>query len=107
MGGQRTDRKLRKLNFKSKDSATPTSSYSCKAKPFYERTMKKSELLRALQFEIQKHNLSTFMDEKDKIVITGCTLCRKHFGTVEQFKRHITDDVLPPLLDTLSSEKDR
>jgi len=66
--------------------------------------MKKSELLRALQFEIQKHNLSTFMDENDKIVITGCTLCRKHFGTVEQFKRHITDDVLPPLLDTLSVE---
>jgi hypothetical protein len=64
--------------------------------------MKKSELLRALQSEIQKHNLSTFMDEKDKIVITGCTLRRKHFGTVEQFKRHITDDVLPPLLDKLS-----
>jgi hypothetical protein len=55
--------------------------------------MKESELLRALQSEIQKHNLSTFMDEKDKIVITGCTLCRKNFGTVEQFKRHITEDV--------------
>jgi hypothetical protein len=66
--------------------------------------MKKSELLRALQTEIQKHNLSTFMDEKDKVVITGCTFCRKHFGTVEQFKRHITDDVLPPLLDRLSSD---
>jgi Fe-S oxidoreductase len=66
--------------------------------------MKKSELLRALQTEIGKHNLSTFMDEKDKIVITGCTLCRKNFGTVEQFKRHITEDVLPPLLDRLSSE---
>lgn len=67
--------------------------------------MKKSELLRALQTEIQKHNLSTFMDEKDKLVITGCTLCRKNFGTVEQFKRHITDDVLPSLLDRLSSGK--
>jgi hypothetical protein len=65
--------------------------------------MKKSDLLRALQTEIQKHNLSTFMDEKDRIVITGWTFCRKHFGTVEQFKRHITDDVLPPLLDRLSS----
>jgi hypothetical protein len=41
-------------------------------------SMKKSELLHALQTEIQKHNLSTFMDEKDKTVITGCTLCRKH-----------------------------
>jgi hypothetical protein len=61
--------------------------------------MKKSELLRALQTEIQKHNLSTFMSEKHKVVMTGCSFCRKHFGTVEQFKRHITDDMLPPLLD--------
>jgi len=66
--------------------------------------MKKSDLLHALQTKIQKHNLSTFMDEKDKVVITGCTLCRKHFGTVEQFKLHIADDVLPPLLDRLSNE---
>jgi hypothetical protein len=66
--------------------------------------MKKSELLRALQAEIQNHNLSTFMDEEHKVVLTGCSFCRKHFGTVEQFKFHITDDVLPPLLDRLSVE---
>jgi hypothetical protein len=64
--------------------------------------MKKSDLLRALQTEIQKHNLSTFMSTKHKIVQTGCSSCQKHFGTVEQFKRHITEDVLPPLLDKLS-----
>jgi hypothetical protein len=72
--------------------------------PLMSDPMKKSELLRTLQTEIQKHNLSTFMDEKDKVVITGCTLCRKHFGTVEQFKWHITEEVLPPLLDKLSTE---
>jgi hypothetical protein len=66
--------------------------------------MKKSELLRALQTEIQKHSLSTFMNGEHKIVETGCPACQKHFGTVEQFKRHITDDVLPPLLDKLSAE---
>jgi hypothetical protein len=65
--------------------------------------MKKSDLLRALQTEIQNHTLSTYMDEQDKVVITGCSYCRKHFGTVEQCKRHITEDVLPPLLDKLSS----
>jgi hypothetical protein len=64
--------------------------------------MKKSELLRALQTEIQNHNLSTFMHEQHKVVMTGCSFYRKHFGTVEQFKRHITEDVLPPLLDKLS-----
>jgi hypothetical protein len=66
--------------------------------------MKKSDLLRALQTEIQKHNLSTFMHEEHKVVLTGCSFCRKDFGTVEQFKFHITDDVLPPLLSKLSTE---
>jgi hypothetical protein len=66
--------------------------------------MKKSELLHALQTEIQRHSLSTFMNPEHKIVETGCPACQKHFGTVEQFTRHITDDVLPPLLDKLSSE---
>jgi hypothetical protein len=67
-------------------------------------SVKKSELLRALQTEIQKHNLSTFMSEKHKIVQTGCSACQKHFGTVEQFKAHLTHDVLPPLLEKLSVE---
>jgi hypothetical protein len=66
--------------------------------------MKKSELLRALQTEIQKHNQSAFMSEKHKIVQTGCSTCQKHFGTVEQFKRHLVEEVLPPLLDKLSAE---
>jgi hypothetical protein len=68
--------------------------------------MKKSELLRILQTEIQKHNLSTFTSG-DKIVQTGCSACQKHFGTVEQFKRHLAEDVLPPLLDKLSIEAKR
>jgi hypothetical protein len=63
--------------------------------------MKKSELLRAVQNEIQRHNLSTFMSAEHKIVQTGCSICQKHFG---QFKRHLSEDVLPPLLDRLSSE---
>jgi len=67
-------------------------------------SMKKSELLRALQSEIQKHNLSTFMSDQHKIVQTGCSACQKHFGTVEQFKRHLSEDVLPPLLDKLSTD---
>ena len=59
-----------------------------------------------MQNEIQKHNLSTFMSEKDKVVLTGCSTCRKHFGTVEQFKRHLSEDVLPPLSDRLSAGVD-
>jgi hypothetical protein len=59
--------------------------------------MKKSKLLHALQTEIRKHDLSTFMHDKHKVVITGCPFCSKHFGTIELFIMHITDDVLPPL----------
>jgi hypothetical protein len=66
--------------------------------------MKKSELLRALQTEIQRHDLSTFMNEQHKVVEPGCPTCRKRFQTVEQFIQHITHDVLPPLLDRLSTE---
>jgi hypothetical protein len=66
--------------------------------------MKKSELLRAIKEEIHRHNLSTFMSTEHKIVQTGCSTCQKHFGTVEQFKRHLGEDVLPPLLDKLSTE---
>lgn len=64
--------------------------------------MKKSELLRELQIESQRHNLDTFMNPLHKIVETGCSTCQKHFGTIEQFKRHLTDDVLSPLLGKLS-----
>jgi Zinc-finger double-stranded RNA-binding len=44
------------------------------------------------------------MSKEHKMVQTGCSICQKHFGTVEQFKRHIREDVLPPLLDKLSVE---
>lgn len=42
------------------------------------------------------------MHEQHRAVMTGCSFCRKNFRTVEQFKRHITDDVLPSLVDKLS-----
>ena len=63
-----------------------------------------SDFLHAIQNEIQRHNLSTFMSKEHKIVQTGCSVCEHRFGTVEQFKRHPSEDVLPPLLDRLSSE---
>jgi hypothetical protein len=44
------------------------------------------------------------MNAEHKIVQTGCSTCKKHFGTVENFKAHLNFDVLPPLLDRLSGE---
>jgi hypothetical protein len=67
--------------------------------------MRKSALLAAIRQEIHHRDLSTFQDEKDKIVQPGCPACRKRFYTVNQLITHLTDDVLPPLLDRLSFEK--
>jgi hypothetical protein len=58
----------------------------------------------ALQTEIQRHSLSSFVDPNHRVTVPGCPLCKQSFGTVDQFVRHLTDDVLPPLLDKLSSE---
>ena len=75
--------------------------------------MLKSELLHAIQQEIQRHDFSHFVDEPPSVarggngvVVPGCPTCRKRFGTMPQFLDHLTDDVLPAVLDRLSSESD-
>lgn len=72
--------------------------------------MQKSELLRELQKEIQRHDLSTFVDEPpavaqggNGVVVPGCPCCRKRFGTIPQFIDHLTDDVLPAIINKLSA----
>jgi hypothetical protein len=74
--------------------------------------MLKSELYRALRSELHRHDFSTFVDEPPSVaqggngvVVTGCPTCRKKFGTMPQFLDHLTDDVLPAILDRLSAEK--
>ena len=73
--------------------------------------MLKSELLRELQREIQRHDLSTFIDEPPSmaqggrgVVVTGCPLCKKRFGTVGQYTDHLTNDVLPAILNKLAAQ---
>jgi hypothetical protein len=72
--------------------------------------MQKSVLLRALQQEIRSHDFSTFVDEPPSIaqggkgvVVPGCPACKKVFGTMPKFLDHLADDVLPTLLEGLSS----
>ena len=74
--------------------------------------MNKTNLLRALQAEIRRHDFGTFVDEPPSvaqggkgIVVPGCTVCKKRFNTTSQFADHIANDVLPALLDRLSTEK--
>jgi hypothetical protein len=69
----------------------------------------KSDLLRTLQTEIQRHNFSYFVDEPPSmadggkgVVVPGCVHCRKRIHTTNEFIRHLTHEVLPVLLDRLS-----
>ncbi len=73
--------------------------------------MKQSELLRALQAEIRRHAFDTFVDAPPSIaqggngvVTPGYPACRKRLFTMQTFMDHICNDVLPPLVDKLSTE---
>lgn len=76
-----------------------------------ETSMKKSELLHALQVEIRRHDFSHFVDEPPSVaqggkgvVVPGCPACKKRINTMLQFLDHLANDVLPPLLDRLGEK---
>ena len=64
------------------------------------------ELLANLQREIQQHTLGTFPDGigPNAVVVTGCPTCRKKLQTINQFVRHLTDDVLPGVIADAQSK---
>jgi hypothetical protein len=73
----------------------------------------KLKILAAAKGEIQKHSLSTFVNEPPSVaeggqgvVVTGCPNCRKRFGTVNQLMQHLADDVLPVILRQSASTQD-
>jgi hypothetical protein len=74
--------------------------------------VQKSQLLRELQKEIRRHDLSTFVDDPPSVaqggrgvVVPGCPCCRARFGTIAQFIAHLTNDVLPEIINKLSAGK--
>ena len=69
--------------------------------------MLKSELLKAIQSEINRHGLDTFPVRVDNgnLVTPGCSQSRKTLHTVDNFIDHINNDVLPVLLDRLSKSE--
>jgi|SRR5580704_1039474 hypothetical protein len=64
--------------------------------------MLKSELLKALRNEISRDDLDTFI--LGGVTVPGCPACRKQFNTVSDYNDHITQDVLPRLINGLSSD---
>ncbi len=73
--------------------------------------MKKSDLLRALQKEILRHDFDCFVDEPPSVaqggrgvVVPGCPTCKKRIQTMNQFLHHLADDAMPALIEKLSAE---
>lgn len=76
--------------------------------PPAEASILKSELLRLLQREIRRHDFSTFIDEPPSmaqggrgVCVPGCSMCRQPLQSVTQFMEHLTNDVLPKIIDAL------
>ena len=71
--------------------------------------MRKSILLQAIQKEIQRHDLSYFVDEPPVaqggkgVVVSGCPACRKRINTTVQFLDHLANDAMPALIDRLAA----
>jgi hypothetical protein len=64
--------------------------------------LRKSDLLKAIQTEISKHDLDTF--RHGSVVVPGCPTCKVRLNTVANFLDHLSKDVLPKLIDGLSSD---
>jgi hypothetical protein len=72
--------------------------------------VQKSLLLAAIQKEIHRHDLSYFVSDPPSVaqggrgvVVAGCPTCRKRINTISQFLDHLTNDVIPALIDRLAA----
>jgi hypothetical protein len=73
--------------------------------------VQKSKLLLALQQELRRHYQDFFCTEEKSVaqggkgvIVSGCPVCKKAIYTQPQFMTHLTEDVLPALLDKLSAQ---
>ena len=63
--------------------------------------MLKSNLIAAIQFEIRRHNWTTYM--QDGIVRPGCSTCQTMINTTNAFTEHLSL-AIPGLIDRLSEQ---
>jgi hypothetical protein len=63
-------------------------------------------IISAVQQEIRKHVWDTFVDQPPVVrlgghgvVVPGCSACRKRINTMDQFLDHISNDVLPGVIE--------
>jgi hypothetical protein len=67
----------------------------------------KEKILIAAKTEIMRHRWDTFVDDPPAmaqggkgVVVSGCPVCKKRFGTNTQYLDHLADDVTPVILRT-------
>jgi hypothetical protein len=65
----------------------------------YDSRMLKSNLIAAIQFEIRRHDWTTYA--KDGIVRPGCSVCQVMINTTSNFTEHLAL-AIPGLIDRLS-----
>jgi hypothetical protein len=73
--------------------------------------MDKAKILLAAQAALQRHTWGAFVDEGLTIALAvteslrpGCEACRKRINTNSQYLRHLADDVLPQVIESVLSE---
>ena len=76
--------------------------------------MQKSRFIRAVQEELRRHSPSYFATNDTAVptecdgavrFVPGCAACRKVMHTNKEFMDHLTNDVLPALLNRLLESK--
>jgi hypothetical protein len=68
--------------------------------------MDKAKIVLTAKAELMRHSWNSFVDEPPSVadggqgaVVMGCPRCRKQLNTVDQYLRHLADDILPRILD--------
>jgi hypothetical protein len=76
--------------------------------------MDATPIISAVQQEIRKHIWDTFVEDPPLVrqgghgvVVPGCPSCRKRLNTIGQFLDHISNDVLPGVIESAVSPSKR
>lgn len=74
----------------------------------YNAAMEWEEFIRIAKEELNRHNFSYFTEVSNgvKVTVAGCPECKLRIQTMEQFMRHLTDDVLPIIAEQVCGNSD-
>jgi hypothetical protein len=68
---------------------------------------KDDPILKRAQQELERHSWGNFTEGDTRtvgqggkgVIVVGCVACRKRLNTIPQFMKHLSEDVLPSILD--------